>query len=537
MASKYLSNLTEKERKKLVKKLWDIQNGICFITEEPIDLDIHYDTLDIDHIVPSKLGGKDEPSNFALTFASANRSKQASDLKLARILERFKKLRIKTQQEDRNPNLNDILEEVDGAKYQINFSREEDFMKFSFSALGNNDITKVPIYKDKLSNIEYFFANFPVEYLHHDNIINPRSIGANISKLVSEFYSGNPQLHVSLGWIDIRENTKTYVKIFDGQHKAAAQVLLGIKNIPVRVFINPDKDKLIETNFKAGTTLRQVAFDKSIQRHLGSTMYQDRVEQYQKETGIDTDNFSFSEKTLINFYKGESREMKRYILDSIRDSITHNRENKLKEYIDFGGRGKEKPLSYSTVEKTFFSFFIHREALETNLDYKLEEGLNPRQLEKSQIMQLMNIIAEEILIGKFDFDIGTYRIENKIQSGEKLPLEHVRAYRMVKEEILYSWLKYIEQIVYSFFTMQGQLVKQETLFQHEFNDALWHNIRNFIKNLSNLPIWVNNELSSTIFGGKQNYNFWHDIFSKGTSSQGVLVLAEPLNIMEMIKNE
>lgn len=537
MASKYLSKLNNLERNELIDKLWNIQNGICFISENPIDLKIHKDSLDIDHIIPSKLGGKDDPSNFALTFSSANRSKQASDLKLARILERFRKINVATQKEDRNPNLSDILSKEGGSKFDLNFSREDDFIKFSFSKLSKNEIIKLPVYTDKFSGLEYFFVKLPIEYIHHDNVINPRSIGSNISKLITEFYSGNPQLHISLGWIDISENTRSEVKIFDGQHKAAAQVLLGGREIPVRIFVNPDKEKLIETNFRAGTTLRQVAFDKSVQRHLGNTLYKDRVERFQNETKRQANDFNFSEKDLISFYKGESREMKRYILDSVRDSITHHTDNKLKEFIDFGGRAKEKPLSYSTVEKTFFSFFIYSNALDTALDYKLEEGKNPRELEKSQIMGLMNVIAEELLVGKFDFDIGTYRIENKIQKGESLPMEHVRVYRMLKEEILYSWLKYVEQIVQTYFIMQGKPIQQEKLFQNEFPEALWGNLGNFVKNLSDLPLWANNELSLTIFGGKQNYDFWHQIFSTGQSPQNVQVLAEPLNIMELIKSE
>ena len=36
--------------------------------------------------------------------------------------------------------------------------------------------------------------------------------------------------------------------------------------------------------------------------------------------------------------------MKRYILDAVRDSITHHQENKLKDYIDFGGRGKGRAV-------------------------------------------------------------------------------------------------------------------------------------------------------------------------------------------------
>ena len=53
-------------------------------------------------------------------------------------------------------------------------------------------------------------------------------------------------------------------------------------------------------------------------------------------------------------------------------------------------------------------------------------------------MELMNIIGEEIYIGKYDTDIGTYRIENRLQAGESLPLEHVRAFRMSREELLWT---------------------------------------------------------------------------------------------------
>ena len=112
------------------------------------------------------------------------------------------------------------------------------------------------------------------------------------------------------------------------------------------------------------------------------------------------------------------------------------------EFVDLGGRAKEKPISYSSIEKTFYSFFIYQDLLDTPISFKLEEGTNPRSLEKSQIVKLMNIIAEEIFMGKFDFEIGTAQLESKIQKNEVLPEEHMRAYRMAKEEILYNWLKY-----------------------------------------------------------------------------------------------
>ena len=311
--------------------------------------------------------------------------------------------------------------------------------------------------------------------------------------------------------------------------------MLGVKEIPVRIFIDPNKDKITEANFNAGTTLKQVAFDKSIQRHLGSTLYQDRVERYQKHTGRSSDDFSFSEKVLINFYKGESREMKRYIIDSVKDGITYGEENKLREYIDMGGRAKEKPLSYSTVEKTFYSFFINPDALETNIDYRLEEGYNPRQLEKSQIIKLMNIIADVILVDKFDFDIGTYRIENKIQQGENIDWDHVVGYRMMKEEIIYAWLKYILDVITIYYAQNGVAIYgRRDFFQFEIPAQLWVNIKNFIINLRNLPLWKSREFSSTLFGGKQVSSFWKTIFETGKSPRGEEVLACPINVSTMI---
>lgn len=535
MGSLYLNRLSAKERDSLVDKLFQSQKEICFICENAIDLKLHKDSLDIDHIVPTKLGGKDDPINFALTHASCNRSKQVSDLNIARILHHFERLKNDISSENRGPNLDDIMKEKGGSQHEIIFNKQNKNIKYSLPEIGNNQIFDLPVYTDTLSGFEYFFTNLPIEYLYHDDKINPRSLGQNISKLIQEFYLKRPQLHISLAWIDLN-SSKTKVRVFDGQHKAAAQILLGIKQLPVRIFINPNPDVLLTTNTNAGTTLRQVAFDKSVQRHLGNALYLDRIDRYKADCNLTDGDYNFSERDLLKYFKGESREMKRYILDAVRDSITFNPENKLKDYIELGGRGKDRPLSYNTIEKTFYSFFIFQDALETPINYRLEEGSNPRELEKEQILELMNLIAEEIFIGKFDGDIGTSQIESKIQKGVNLPLPHIRAFRMSKEEILYNWLRYIEQIIKNYFIMQGKPIQESKLFQYKFPEPLWERIKIFIKNMTNLPVWINKELSSTVFGGKQGNDYWQTIFETGKSSQGLQVLVEPIDLMKMIKD-
>ena len=70
----------------------------------------------------------------------------------------------------------------------------------------------------------------------------------------------------------------------------------------------------------------------------------------------------------------------------------------------------------------------------------------------------MNIVAETIIIDKFDMDKGINKIENQIQSGVGPDWNHVVAYRMTKEEIMYAWLSYIKDVVKQFFITQGILV-------------------------------------------------------------------------------
>ncbi len=533
MSSRYLNDLNTENKRNLLRTLADTQNSKCFICEEIIDLDVHKE-VDVDHVIPLKLGGRDDPMNFAITHSSCNRSKQDSNLEVARILKRFEKIKSGLETENRGPNLQDVLEKSNGAKHKLNFSIEGIKIKYSLSEIGDNNIYEIPIYQDELTKDYYFFVQLPIEYIYHDDVINPRSIGDNISKLVKEFYSQNPQLHISLGWTDIVDDRPSEIKLFDGQHKAAAQILLGVRKIPVRVFINPDKNKITLTNFHAGTTLRQVAFDKSVQRHLGNTLYAQRIKRYQIEHELEEDNLHFSERDLLNYFKGESREVKRYILDGTRDSITYNPENKLRPFTELGGRGNTFPISYSTIEKTFYSFFIHQDVLITPINHRLEEGENPRVLEKDQITELMNIIADEIFVNKFDLELGTYRIESKVQQGENIPLHHLRACRMSKEEIMYNWLRYVSQIIKNYYIMQGKPIQEDKLFQYKFPEPLWQKIRTFVRNLACLPIWMNTEMSSTIFGGKQNYGFWQMIFESGKAPSNVQVLAQPIDLMKMI---
>lgn len=518
-------------RIQLIAKLLQMQSGVCFIGEEPLDLT--RDKLEIDHIIPRSKGGKDDENNYAVTCEFHNRNKSDSDLRVARCMARYERIKDQYSAKGPNrPNLGDFLNEMGGGRYEI--AAHADSTRFEYT-LSELEIAKrvVPIYYDKLSEMPSVFLELPFEYVFHDERINPRAVGVRLRGLVEEFLDGRPQLHIALAWGEIK-NGKIKAQVFDGQHKAVAQMLLGNRNILVRLFLNPDINVLLQANTNAGTTLRQVAFDKATQRYLGSQIFWEKVDEYRKVTSRQEDDLSFSEQELLRFFKGEHREIRRYIVDDIRIGVIHHPSNRLKAYVEFGGRGQEKPLSYSTIEKTFFSTFIHKDPLAVPMNFRLELGENPRDLEKQQLVELMNIIAEEIFEGQYDFDIGADKVEEKVRQGESIPDGHLRATRMSREEVVYNWLRYVHNLIKRYYLMRGEIIEDDELFQHKFPAELWGLIRKLIKNLAALPVWVNHSLSSTVFGGKQNYNFWKVIFETGKTQAGLQVLAKSLNLDDLI---
>lgn len=516
----------------LVERLLETQGGRCFICQQPLDPAV--DSIEIDHIVPRARGGKDDENNYAATHEWCNRTKSDADLRVARCLATYERIKDKCSAEDpKRPHLGDFLAEFGGGKCAPRVSHADGVLTMALPEIGL-PATKYSIYKDKLSGFDYVFLRLPIEYLHHDDRINPRAVSGRIRGLLNEFLSGKPQLHVSLAW-GIVENGELNLRVFDGQHKAVAQMLLGVRELPIRLFINPDLKILLEANTNAGTSLRQVAFDQATQRYLGSQLYWEKIDEYRAATNKAQDDLSFSEQDLVGFFRGERREVTKYILDDVRIGIIHHPENKLRDFVEFSGREGEKPLSYSTIEKTAFSLFINKKPLSLPLSYRLEIAENPRQLEKEQVVRLLNIFAGRLYIGKYDFDLGANKLEERLRKGDVvISDDHLKAVRLAREEVLYNVMRYVRDLVKQYFLMQGRVIEDSELFEQKFPEELWGLLSKLVGAVCNLPVWINKQLSGTVFGGKQDHDYWKIIFETGRDRSGQAVLTKPLNLKDLI---
>lgn len=103
-----------------------------------------------------------------------------------------------------------------------------------------------------------------------------------------------------------------------------------------------------------------------------------------------------------------------------------------------------------------------------------------------------------------------------------------------KEEIMYNWIKHIRQIMSNYFTMDGRIYDEEKILQEEFDEKLLQHIRNYLRNLKQLLLWVNRQ-QSHIFSAKQPYDYWFNVFKTGEAPDGTKLLSQGINLMEMIK--
>ena len=533
--SDYLAGLSGDDRSALQSRLHERQGGNCFICDRVIDLTLHQ--THVDHVVPLSEDGADDEHNFALTHSSCNQTKGASSLRLARCMAEFETLQQQALEAgERGANLGHLLAKYGGGNAPLQLEESAHTIRFVLSIAGDETIHRVPLYRDPLSDSSYFFALLPLEYIHHDDRINPRSIGSNLRRLIEEFLRRRPQLHVGLAWWSPGEDGTGKVKMFDGQHKAASQILIGARKLPVRVFVRPDLNVLLQTNTNAGDKLRQVAFDTAVLRHLGSTLYAERVQQYQQSKGLQDDDYSFSEKDLVAFFRGERREVQKYIVDWVRDSVNYHPDNRLKEYVEWAGRKGDRPLAYSTVEKTFFAEFLYKYALDKPIALGMDRGDNPRILEQEQLVRMMNLYADIFCVAKWDPDLGGRRLEARVRAGKEVIGEaHLRAWRATREEVLSTILKHVRLVIEHYYAFTGQMIAKDRLMQDRLPEAVWDRISSFLERLAGLPAWVDKHLSNTVFGAKQNRDFWMTVFSTGKSPDGLQVFTKPIDVIEMMQ--
>ena len=192
--------------------------------------------MEFDHIEPKSKGGQSDRDNIAPVCRRHNNDKRAMSL-----LEYRDKLQMASFFDNPRPRyLNDLLENRIG-KYGENVHIDIDSIANQITLRWfNGKSATYPLYTDDVKGYKYFYAKLPVLGIQNDTSLQPRPLEFKRLWQLYQHLRKHTQLSPSIGrYID------NSILLFDGQHKAAAQVWNGRKELDCKIYLAPDEYDLI----------------------------------------------------------------------------------------------------------------------------------------------------------------------------------------------------------------------------------------------------------------------------------------------------
>jgi len=521
-----LDSLSREQRELLTQRLLKAQDGVCYVCREPINPQVH--KTDVDHIVALARGGADDESNWALAHDACNRSKGTRDLQLQRILHEFhshvhKYAAGDTQGRQRSFTLHEAMEELCPKRQEVGVAISADEVALSWEDDGH-PVTETYPFLEEPGNppARSFVARLPFKCLHHDHDINPRSI-VDLEPMIEEFYNGYPQLQPSLATLNIEgSDGKTCVLVFDGQHKAAAQLYARRDRLFVRVFVNHSRERLKETNYRAHTKLAQVHFPQLINDRVGADLFKEEFDRFLQESDrAKTSEDAFFSRHVPRAQRGEYR---RYFGNWLRYEVLIGKagveQNMILDFTEtVMPRSVRYPLSYDTLQKTFLALMLFTRPAREPID----QTERFRRLEKENLVRLMNVFAEEVLAnGRFKLEIGVRRMEERLAADpESVPDSHLRAYRLCRKPAMVIWTKELKRAVQLLLGTKTRYKManwgEKRPLWAEIMDDDWQQIRRMIRAIREHKVWgerTSPDIVAAISSTRQKD--WADILLKGT---------------------
>jgi hypothetical protein len=340
---------------------------------------------------------------------------------------------------------------------------------------------------------------------------------------LKSFCSGYPQLQPSLAALSVEgDQDKAPIKVFDGQHKAAAQLYVRRERLFLRVFVNYDRERLKETNYRAHTKLAQVHFPQFVNDRVGADLFKEEFDRFAEAN----DPTRVSEDTFFTRHvqRVQRSEYKKYFGNYLRyEALTGKAGTEQNTVLNFTEtvmpRSIRYPLSYGTLQRTLLDvmLFIHpsREPIEQTVRY--------RQLEKENLIWLMNIFVSEVLgSGRFSVNLGIRRMEERLANDpQSIPDSHLRAYRICRKAAMLIWVKELKRAIQLLLNTKSRYVHgswgEKRPLWAEMREEDWEQVRRMIRAIRDHKVWgerVNSEIVQAVASTRQKD--WAEILLRGT---------------------
>lgn len=442
--------LTDNEREELLRR----HDMKCFIDNHPVSPD----EVRFHHVIPLSEGGSNDLENFAPICR--NHHRRLGTLSLSEFRDKLSMERFFIQ------NIEAYLDDVvilkkgeENYGKNINYEMENNRIKIYFQDKG---WLTFPLYKCPATGFQYFYSMIPIKNIRNDQELQPRFlIPGKLWALYSHFRRYT-QLSPSICRL---KNGQIY--LFDGQHKAAAQIWLGRMEIECKVYIDPKETAVKEANIAAHTSLRQMSLYTSITVRRLSDLYSDYWEEWIKLSGAK------SEDGFVLFLKNKGkrkREANEMIKAAIYDAILQDPDNKMTSYVAKETRSKDKPLTMHTLQRSLFTELLFLKPLSENL----ETTDVYRENERKNMITLLNVLSEETLEGRWN--------------PRANDSQHKKTERFYRTGCVRTWSKMLKDVIAATLNVFDSY-RRDRIFFESVQDENFGIIRLRIRRMFSHKIW------------------------------------------------
>ena len=425
MSSTLRRQLSENDQKVILER----HGRVCYATGHEIPTE---ESLQFDHIRAFSVGGHTVLNNIAPMCARHNQQKGTLSLHDFRT-----KLRMDEffDRSDRH-TLRDLLRHLDGQNLiddfatQVTPTRNTDAGTITLeSAYGRETF---PILVDPILKWEYFFAHLSVSLLDSDDAqeayasLQPRYLIRDKVFSLFRHFQTHPVLQPSLG----RLVDNRHIRLFDGQHKAAALLWNGHNVIECKIFLEPDLRLLNQTNIDAHDSFSQTRFYSSVMVDKLGKQFGSDFETYK---GLD--DREITEAGFVEYLRQQDNltkaQVNKRFHSYLYSSILDDEGNKLRDLTSAANRRTaERPLTTDLLTRSIFADFLCR----SPLDDVITSDRYMRDEEARNITHLLNELYSSAL---FSWD----------PKASKRDLGRVRLERIFASKSMMAWVGILKDAV------------------------------------------------------------------------------------------
>lgn len=461
--------LTEKEKEDVKKQQVDSNGSLkCFISGEVIGDD---DVIEYDHIQAFAKEGETSLENIRIVKKDYNRRK--SDQTLYDVRDNLKLERL-FEEKNNKIKLQDIfdLKKVE----HKSFSAKQDNGTITI----DDGVDKVisTIFFDKLLDAKYFYARIQNKWIENDDEkgLQPRYIAYQRLVKLRDHLKTHPQLAPSIARL-----IGNKIKLFDGQHKFASQILNNQTEIDVKIYIAPSDtiknkqlfDQLMITNLEAHSKHKQIPFYTSTLLDKLAEIQKEFLEKFIETKPPET----HTEDNFINFLVSEQQyskaEAKKMLVSAIK---TQAKElSVLNEHIAIASRDANYPITDDLLGKTIFPNTLYltpsKAHFKSDFDYRDSEIDNFKSISK-------------LLVEKGFLNDWVTKKRNSSLSNIQL-----KARRIWHKGSVLTWSLYLRDIIINSCNMISQDERDKLLYRKKFTTEQIERISTSLNRLFNHNLW------------------------------------------------